>query len=800
MSEPLEASRPTVKVSVRDLVFFALRSGDLVHRHFGTVQAIEGVRGHQWLQERREPPYTPEVAVKRCVTHTHFDLIIAGRIDGVMEREGRFVIEEIKTTRLEFEEIPERARRVHRGQAAVYAAIYAEDNDIESLDLQLTYLHIDRKTSQENREAITRQELQAFFNQIVETYLAWAEQVFDWQKNRDQSIADMSFPFSDFRQGQRNFAKSVYQTIAQGGRLFVQAPTGTGKSLGALFPALKNLGLHQIERIFYLTSKTVGSEAAHKALAILRNGGLKIKSLQLTAKRKLCRETGDPCNPEVCPLALGYYDRLPKALDQLWQIDHWDRAQVEKVASEHQLCAYEFALDLASWTDVIIGDVNYAFDPGAHLRRFFSDERNAQALLIDEAHNLVDRARDMYSATLNKKGFRELKQTFKTKDKAVSKAADKVVRQFNLVLKPMATGDETTLESLPDSFAGALMQFCQAYEDYFAQTQEALFPEATPEVFFEARRYLRTLELLNDTYKIIARKWRADAEIKLFNVDPAPKLREFLKRSLATIFFSATLTPFHYYARMLGGEKDTKWLQVASPFAAKNMGLFTGTFIDTRYKQREASLADIALALHSMVLSRRGNYLVYLPSYAYLEQVLDMYRDLLEDEPEAVELLVQDRDMDDAARLAFLEAFESFGQRRLLAFAVMGGSFGEGIDLLGEALIGVAVVGVGLPMVCLERDLIKAHFEQENGASGFNFAYIYPGMNRVQQTAGRVIRSETDRGVVCLLGKRFGYTSYRDCFPEHWQDTEVRNVKQLEQALQSFWTEHDATDTSDEEP
>jgi DNA excision repair protein ERCC-2 len=786
-----QTDKPVIRVSVRDLVFFALRSGDLVYRHFGGVQAVEGVRGHIWLQERREPPYSPEVSVKKRIPHTEFDLEIAGRIDGVMERDDRIVIEEIKTTRLEFDEIPDRARRIHRGQAAVYAAIYGEEQHLDALDIQLTYLHIDRKTSQENRESLTLVELQQFLNEVVAIYLAWAEQVFSWQQTRDKSIAELKFPFANFREGQRRFAKAVYQTLSQGGQLLVQAPTGTGKSVGTLFPALKGLGKREIDRIFYLTSKTVGSESAHKALQVLRENGLRVKSLHMTAKRKLCKETGDPCNAEVCPLALGYYDRLSQALNELWKVDHFDRAEVEKLAQTHQLCAYELSLDLANWVDVIIGDVNYAFDPGAHLRRFFSDDRTPQILLVDEAHNLVDRARDMYTGVVTKKGFREIKTTFAQRDPAVSKAAGKVVRQFNALVKPINSGGETTLEEIPDKFSGALQQFCQAYEDYFANSQESLFPEAAPDLFFEARRFLRILEMLDESYKIIGRKWRSDAEIKLYNVDPAPKLKEFLKRSKACVFFSATLTPFEYYARMLGGEKETKWLEIASPFASENLGLFTGTFIDTRYKQRDASLPDVALAIHSMVSSKLGNYLVYLPSYAYLEKVVSTFEELIEAEDVDLELLVQDRAMDDSARLAFLEAFATFGERRLVGFAVMGGSFGEGIDLVGESLIGVAVVGVGLPMVCLERDLIKQHFQEEVG-SGFNYAYVYPGMNRVQQTAGRVIRSETDRGVVCLLGKRFGYSGYRECFPAHWQVAEARTVKALESHLTAFWDDVDS--------
>ena len=706
-----DETKRKAKVAVRDLAEFALRSGDLYHRAFGGSSAREGIIGHQRLQKSRGPEYQAEVAVRHVIERDDFSLEIGGRIDGIFTDHDPPTIEEIKTTRMDFEDIPETMSRVHLGQAMLYARLYALEQGLERIAIQLTYVHVDTHETDEQREIKERHELEAFFDHVVEIYLTMARQVWARQTQRDASLQTMTFPHETFRQGQRRFAAEVYRTIRDGGNLMIQAPTGIGKTMATLFPALKNLGEGHIERIFFLTAKTVGRGVAERTLALLRASGVSITAITLTAKKKVCRFDDTPCDPEECLRSRGYYDRLRPAIDDIFNEQALTREKIADYAARHQLCPFEFSLDLAVWADIVIGDYNYAFDPAARLRRFFSGDKQPAALLIDEAHNMVDRARAMFSADLIKSEVLAMRRQLSGRMPEVARALGTLNRRFLDVRKlAVEAGGECVLESVPDRFSAAVHRFCQACDAIFVEAGSGPLPEAFLEFYFRARRFLRTMEYLNAAFAVICRgseEKRGETSINIFNLDPSGLIRDVLGMNRATVFFSATLTPFIYFTRLLvGTEGKVTTLALPSPFDPTRQCSVIAHHIATRYRVREASYGPIASLIQAAVRERQGNYLVYLPSYRYLRDVYDRFIATAPD----VETLIQDRDMDDRQRDHFLEAFSDDRDTSLVGFAVMGGAFGEGIDLVGERLIGVFVVGVGLPMVCLERNLIRRFF------------------------------------------------------------------------------------------
>lgn len=767
---------------MRNLVAFALRSGDLHQHQFGGITALEGIRGHQRLQEARGEGYQAEVSVRHDLELEDFALTVRGRIDGVfVDRQPR-VVEEIKTTRQPFEEISPNATRVHQAQVQVYALFYALAENLDEVGTQLTYFNLDSGRTFSLRERYRRQVLQLLFDRMVRDWVDWARLLRDWRTRRDQSLTDLAFPFESYRAGQRQFAVASYRALRDGGRLFAQAPTGIGKTAGALFPALKALGEGHLDRIFFLTARTSGAAMAQKALALMRARGLVARSVQITAKDKVCFDA--PCQVELCPYALGYYDRLRPALEQGFARSDWGRETVEELAKRHQLCPFELSLDLASDADVVICDYNYAFDPGAYLRRFFGQEREENALLVDEAHNLVDRSCDMYSAALSRDRLLELRRALGEGYPKLAKGLASITRAMAPLRKQLEDADQRAAVSLapPEKVLPALLRFCHAFEQWLKEHPGEPVPAAARETYFQLRRFQRCCEYFDEHFATLLRIERGDFELKIQCLDASRQLTQLLDTCQASLFFSATLSPHAYFARLLGGGPEAGALGLGSPFPPEHLGVFVHTGVSTKYVDRGDSAAAVAAAIEAVVSARSGHYLVFFPSYAYLRQIVAA----LSPEKPGQRLLIQDPSMDDAAREHFLAEFTAQSKGTLVGFAVMGGAFAEGIDLVGEALIGVIVVGVGLPMVCQERDLMRAHFDRA-GLPGFEFAYQYPGMNRVLQTAGRVIRDESDRGIVCLLDQRFAESRYRGLFPPWWQPHFMRTTAELEQALGSFW-------------
>ncbi|MBN2385591.1 MAG: ATP-dependent DNA helicase [Anaerolineales bacterium] len=785
---PTKASQPHT-VSVHSLVEFVLQAGDLTAGGFQKRDRAQlGTQGHKQVQRSRPEDYHSEVEITFRVEDAELPIDVQGRIDGLYTSREPVILEEIKTTTLNLELVSEQHNPLHWAQAQCYAYMYARQQQLSGVTIHLTYYHLDSRQEKTFGRHYPMAELETFFLNLITPYRDWFRKVHAIQAERDRSIQQLDFPYAEYRPGQREMAVAVYKAIRSSDHLYVQSPTGVGKTIAALFPAVKALGQGLATKIFYLTAKTSGRAAAEKALEDMRQAGLQFKSVTLTAKEKICFCPPVACDPEGCVFARDYFGKAKRALEEIDRHQAFTRPVIEAIARKYELCPFEFSLDLALWVDCIICDYNHAFDPRVYLHRFFDFRAEPYIFLVDEAHNLPDRARSMYSAELEKKTVLTLQRTLKPHLPALARnlnAINKVLLETRKACQ--AEGRQALVEyAPPEALLKAVREFNQQAEDWLVMNQPAAFRQELLEFYFLCSTYLRTAEYFDTFYvSYFERQGQGGLRAKLFCLDPAPMLAGPLERSRATIFFSATLLPLDYFTKLLTGAADHPRRIFQSPFPAENVSLLIHNGISTRYARRADSYAEIASAVESTCSAHVGNYLVFFPSYAYLAAVLEHLKERLPEE----QLLVQDRGMTESAREAFLAQFSAGNQETLVGLVVMGGIFGEGIDLVGERLIGAVVVGVGVPQVCLENDLIKEYFDRQN-VNGFAYAYQYPGFNRVLQATGRVIRTETDRGSIVLIDERFAQARYRHLFPTHWRGFEVvHNTSEIKEKLTRFWSQ-----------
>lgn len=772
----------TISSSVRDLVEFVLRAGDLGGSggFMRQNRALEGTRGHQSLQRQRPLGYQAEVRVSWLTETPEFILELQGRIDGVWIQAPSVLIEEIKTVDGPWSGSPD---PLHWAQAKIYAHLYLSQNRFEECTIQLTYLELDSGHVASFRESCTASILAEFFQRVLSQYLDWMREQYHWERVRDASIKELVFPFRAYRAGQRSLAVAAYRTIKSGGKLFAEAPTGIGKTISVLFPAIKAMGQGEVEKIFYLTAKTVGRAVAEKTLSDLRIHGLRLRTVTITARDKICFNNGQPCDVTTCPFAIGYYDRIKKALRAAFAEEFFTREAVERIAREHQVCPFEFSLDLSLWCDAVICDYNYAFDPSVMLKRHFAEERHDYALLVDEAHNLVDRARGMFSADLERAEIEALKSIVTPSLPALGKALSRMASRLSAISKEegwIEREGALVSKSPPQRMTKSLKQFLDEAERWLVQNKAAEFTQRLLDLYFRVLAFQRTLELYDACYVTIYEHERG--VLRLFCIDPANLLAQAAERAGSAIFFSATLSPPDYFREALGGGPTDSLLQLGSPFPREHLFVLIQEQIPTRLRARALSYDAVAGSIAAFVNAKRGNYLVYFPSYEYLNEVIVRFRTLCPD----ANVQAQTTGMAEDQREEFLARFQENPPRGVVAFAVLGGIFGEGIDLVGERLIGVVVVGIGLPLICLERDLIRERCENR-GRPGFEFAYSYPGMNRVLQAVGRLIRSDEDRGVVLLIDERFGKRAHQQLFPAWWNPQRVNAPEQISARVQEFW-------------
>ena len=836
------AVKAEIRVSVRSLVEFILRSGNIDNRKAAMPEnaMLEGGRIHRMIQRRMGADYHAEVPLKYRYETENYAIIVEGRADGIIVGEDSLQAESIFLTDKDGEEPPKteytvtvdeikgtykeltklkKTIGVHLAQAKCYAYIYAKENELESIRVRMTYCNIDTEQIKYFHYDYMFSELEDWFGNVMEQYRKWAEFQFQWRKARQESIRKLQFPFA-YRDGQKNLVTYVYQTIYHKRKLFIEAPTGVGKTLSTVFPAVKAIGEEKGERIFYLTAKTITRTVAENSFHILQQQGLKFKTVTLTAKDKICFMEEAECNPDACPYAKGHYDRVNDAIyDLLTNLDNFSREKVEDYARKYTVCPFEMCLDMSLFSDAVICDYNYVFDPHAYLRRFFAENVKGEYIfLIDEAHNLVERGREMYSAVMCKEDFLQLKRTVKGLDGKMEQRLDKCNRELLALKRECET---YRIEEYIDPFVMALRRLYSTMEAYLEEHDgQDVFhtKEIRNEVldfYFEVSHFLDMYEKMDENY-VTYSEMREDGSfiLKLYCVNPSLNLLECMRKGRSTILFSATLLPIGYYKALLGAEEGDYEVYAQPVFDSRRKKLLIGSDVTSKYSRRtEAEYERIAFYIYEIVKSRYGNYLVFFPSHAFLQQIYDIFMEHFAQRGE-IECIVQEDNMDERAREEFLQRFAvpnnvlPIGKKEgdvvlwdavlscsdireekcLLGFCVLGGIFSEGIDLKNDSLIGAVIVGTGLPQVCNEREILKNYFDGA-GENGFDYAYRYPGMNKVLQAAGRVIRTAEDVGVVALLDERFLTRSYRQMFPKEWNEFETVTADRVAKRVERFWDE-----------
>ncbi len=774
-----------IRISVRNLVEFIFRSGDIDNRIGKGVQKEamqEGSRMHRKIQGRMGIEYRAEVPLKLEVPQEQYVLAMEGRADGIITNAEGVTIDEIKcmyTDVTRFEE----PIFVHKAQAMCYAYIYALQNGLDQISVQMTYCDLDTEEIRRFQESFTFFWLERWFQDMIEAYRKWTDFQFAWRKIRQASIQTLEFPFP-YRDGQRKLVGDVYRTINRKKILFIQAPTGTGKTISTLFPAIRAVGENLGDKIFYLTAKTITRTVAKDTCDLLKAHGYQGKVIVLTAKEKMCPCEEMDCNPSNCPRAKGHYDRVNDAVyDLITTEDDFTRERMLVQAEKYQVCPFEMSLDASLYADVIICDYNYVFDPNVYLKRFFSEgEKGDYIFLVDEAHNLVERGREMYSAVLVKEEVLAVKKLVRGKDRQLEAALEKCNRQM---LEWKRECEKYVVYESIGAFAFSLMRLMSLLDVFLQSRGEMPERKAITDFYLNLRHFMNMFERVDENYVLYS---DFDEEnrfcLHLYCVNPSVNLQECLERGNSTVFFSATLLPVNYYKNLLSSKKDNYAVYADSAFREEQRLLFIGRDVSSLYTRRTiGEFRRIALYIQQVLRAKKGNYLIFFPSYRFMEDVYEQF--LAVNEREA-DCMMQSGNMNEAKREDFMQEFAEPREKSLAAFCVLGGIFSEGIDLKEDLLIGVLIVGTGLPQICTQREILKEYYQEENG-QGFDYAYQYPGMNKVLQAAGRVIRTTSDRGIIGLLDERFLRNDYRQLFPREWSQYEVHTLESLPGALDAFW-------------
>ena len=775
---------PVTRISVRNLVEFILQSGDLDNRR-GTIDKdamLKGSRLHRKLQKQMGGDYRAEVALRMNYSYEDLDIRLEGRADGIFTEDEVVWIDEIKGIYGNVEQMEEPVK-VHKAQAMCYGYIYGVQEGLSKIGIQMTYANLETEVVKRFREVISIEELKEWYQKLLDEYHKWLSYQKKWKEERNHSLQSLEFPFS-YREGQRKMVSSVYHAIGASRQIFIQAPTGVGKTMSTIFPAVRAVGEGKGETIFYLTAKTITRTVAQEAFEVLREKGMKYKVVTITAKEKLCFMDETKCDPVHCPYARGHFDRVNDAVYELWTTkSRYDRETIREQAEKWQVCPFEMCLDLSVWVDAVICDYNYVFDPTVHLKRFFGDGAGGDYIfLIDEAHNLAERGREMYSASICREDAVRIRKAMKERAPRLYRSLGKLDKQLkelqvdcgNYLVLPGTGSITMTILKVQGEFDA----FLEAHKDVELEDEVRKF-------YFDIRNFLNIAELIDENYVVYAENGEDGLfRLKLFCVNPAVNLGEYLKKGRSAVFFSATLLPMSYYRKLLSNRQDDYGIYVESPFSQKNRCILNAGDVSSLYSRRGyEEYHKIAEYIARTVWQRQGNYMVFFPSYKMLEEVYAVYEE--EFSVNWVKCICQNSSMKEQEREEFLREFEQ-DQESLVAFCIMGGIFSEGIDLLGEKLIGAILVGTGLPQLGNEREILRS-FYTENGENGFDYAYRYPGMNKVLQAAGRVIRTREDHGVILLLDERFRQREYSNLFPVEWNDRKTCTLSNVEAQLQKFW-------------
>lgn len=804
--------KKTLKISVRNLVEFVLRSGDIDNRRASgadrdAMQA--GSRIHRKIQRRMGADYQAEVSFKHVVEREKYQILIEGRADGVIRRPEETVIDEIKGVYMDLQRM-ERPVAVHFAQALCYGYMYAAGHGLEKIGIQMTYCNMETEEIRRFKEEKSFGQLEEWFESLIGEYVRWADYLYCHEIFRDESLRKLEFPYA-YREGQKDLAISVYRALSRGKNLFIQAPTGVGKTLSTVYPALKAMSEGYGDKLFYLTAKTITRSVVEECFGLLKDKGLFFSVVTITAKEKLCPLEAAECNPDVCALAKGHFDRVnPAVFDIIHQESLITREVVIGYARRHQVCPFEFCLDISNWVDGVICDYNYVFDPDVRLKRYFSEGVSGEYLfLIDEAHNLVHRGRDMFSAVLVKEDFLTAKRILKGRAAKVERELERCNRKLLEMKRECGEGtssetgqgdngqrfygggqdgEEYRLLENVNLFAENLMGMFGEMESFMEDPDGGReFPDrdVVLDFYFQVRHFLNMYEGLDDHYRIYTRLG-SDGRffLHLFCIDPSRCLSECLEKGRGSVFFSATLLPVLYYKKLLSGNLEDYAVYASSPFPKENRMILIGSDVSSRYTRRNrGEYRKVVEYIYRVAASHRGNYMVFFPSYRYMEAV---ERELQEVYDGSFTWRMQEGRMSEEEREAFLKDFEAGRDRSFVGLCVLGGIFSEGIDLKAERLEGVIIVGTGLPMVCTEQEILKGYFD-EHRENGYDYAYQYPGMNKVMQAAGRVIRTGEDRGVILLLDDRFLRPEVQGMFPREWSEYAPVTRNTVSGWLERFW-------------
>jgi len=772
-----------VKLSVRELVEHIYSGGDLNFKNMKPERALDGIKAHKLLQSQMGEEYQKEFFLKYEFEYKNILFTVEGRADGIIIDNNTVTIDEIKSTYKNLEDINDNYNLAHSAQAKCYTFIYGLQKKLENINMQLRYYNLDTKQTKCLSYSFKQKELEIFFYALIDKYLSWAETIIELHISKRKTISELKFPFENYRNGQRDFSIAVFQTIKEGKKLFAQAPTGVGKTISVLFPAIKAMNIKQNSKIFYLTAKSSTKNIAFNTMKIMIDKGLNLRTIIITAKEKICFMEECNCDPEYCSFARGYYDKINGILKESVKKDClFDRDYIEKISRINEICPFEFSLDLSYMSDVVICDYNYYFDPRVSLQREDSLKNNNDILLIDEAHNLEDRARNMYSPELIKEDFLHASKLMKDINKKIYKELKDVNKKFIDIKKIM---DEKTsiMEEEPKELIKSLRKFVSVGELYINDIKSEVVPDEFVDLYFKSNFFIKISEIFDDNFCYYANFNNVKTIVKIFLIDPSKVLKESEKNACSSIFFSATLTPLKYFKYLLGGDDLDYCLKIKSPFYEENLKIMITSDLSMKYSERDLNIKKVCDYIHSAVFDNNGNYMVFFPSYNFLDKVFSVYKDMYSND----DIIVHNQSINEEDQNEIINKFHQMNN--VILFTVVGGIFSEGIDLPLEKLVGSVIIGTGIPQLSFERDIIKDYFNKKFNM-GYEFAYKYPGFNKILQSAGRVIRTENDIGIILLIDSRLCQYSYTKLFPQHWDKyKKVHGIDEFRNENNLFWKE-----------
>lgn len=772
-----------IKMTAKDVVKFIHSGGDLTSEFQSNKRALEGIEAHKHLQDKYKEADRKEVSVETLFEYENYSFYITGRMDGLLSEGNKLIIEEIKSTKVDLSNMEIDTRPEHLMQAKMYAYMYLVKNDLKSINVRLTYIYVEDYKTKSFNKRYNKSQLSKFFKETIIEYMKWLEIYNKHQEEKRVSIEGLNFPFDEYREGQYKFMGAIYQTLINKDILYSIAPTGIGKTVASLYSALKTIK-NEKEKIFYLTAKNAGKKIVVDTVNLLKEKGLTCKTTVINSKEAMCLMDTVDCDPDICPYAKGFFDRLRPAINDIFVHDDvYDMKLIKDYGKYHNICPHEFSLVISNYSDIIICDYNYAFDPRTHLIRYFDDEYYTPKLLVDEAHNLVDRSRSMYSAELKKstlvtlkKATSKLKPIVRNQITKLIKYIDEFVEKEELLKSTFYHQDELDYDLLV-----LVERIVNKIDQILSENKKFATRKIVLDCYFELIQFMKISDYYDTNYKFIVESVNDDIVFRQSCLDASKHILEVIERRVSGIvFFSATMFPIDYYVKLITTGVG-KSLKIPSPFKQSNLGLFIDDSTSTRFRDRDRSISNIIDSIYALAETKIGNYIIFFPSYLYMNKVLEEFSE------EDYDILIQKPGMSFRNRTKMLNDFSEVGSKTKIGFFVIGGSFAEGIDYIGDMLSGVLIIGVAMPQFNKYNELLRSHFDEDFG-TGFDYAYTYPGMNKVIQAVGRVIRTKNDIGIAVLFDDRYSHNKYKSMFPVNWNHSEtVKEGQYLQSYLEQFW-------------